>query len=95
MQGPCETIKSDVPTCSMKRTIQEHHNIFPERAEGVLPLGLAHPPPRGHQPLQEIKYDNKVKLMTRPRKQTGILRVLFNMVAELAIWQADLAIEFA
>eukprot|EP00971_Amphidinium_carterae_P146971 2912572-Amphidinium_carterae.1 len=100
MQCPCETIKSDVPAYSMKnRKIQEHHNVDRERIsiydQRTEPLGLAYVPPRGRQLLQETEDDDQVKLMTRPRKRTETLCVIFDMVAELAIWQAELAIEFA
>eukprot|EP00971_Amphidinium_carterae_P035170 692205-Amphidinium_carterae.1 len=41
-----------------KRTIREHHNVdidgMPIYEEVAVPLGLAHPPPRGHTTVQEI-----------------------------------------
>eukprot|EP00971_Amphidinium_carterae_P272699 5412147-Amphidinium_carterae.1 len=50
-------IKSGVPCIMKNRKIREHHNvdidgmpIYEQRAE---PLGLAHPPPRGHTTIQE------------------------------------------
>eukprot|EP00971_Amphidinium_carterae_P180406 3578149-Amphidinium_carterae.1 len=66
-----------MPTLRDRRKIQEHHDAFPKYVEGTLPLGLAHTPPRGHQLTIEDDDEHEVKLMYR--KQTGILRVLFDM----------------
>eukprot|EP00971_Amphidinium_carterae_P211905 4204994-Amphidinium_carterae.1 len=72
------------------RAIQERsHNDKREK-----PPGLAHLPPGGQNVFYETQEQYVQDDMPQKRKRTMWVS-LFHMVAELAVWQADLAIWFA
>eukprot|EP00971_Amphidinium_carterae_P338431 6475758-Amphidinium_carterae.1 len=79
-----------------RRTIRERRNVESDSAaiyvKNRMPPGLAHPPPGG-QYVYEL--DDKYAKDNMPQKENRTLCRIFHMVAELAMWQADLAIWFA
>eukprot|EP00971_Amphidinium_carterae_P075850 1498647-Amphidinium_carterae.1 len=76
----------------MKRTIQEQHKRFPDIEDEVVPLGWTYVAPRGHLLPQRNDNDEYGEVNHMTCKATGISCLVFDMVAELAMWQADLAI---
>eukprot|EP00971_Amphidinium_carterae_P139987 2773807-Amphidinium_carterae.1 len=83
---------------TMRMRIQEAHNVKSDSTVTDvnigMPPGLAHLPPGGRHPERESEYANKVKRMPLVNERTA-WAMLFDMVAELAMWQADLSIWFA
>eukprot|EP00971_Amphidinium_carterae_P037636 740304-Amphidinium_carterae.1 len=84
---PCETIKSARPTCTMKRKIQqcsindEYHGSQDRQEDPLCVRRTCRP---------QGARDNEDK-----KASLSEHALIFDMVAELAIWQANLAMWFA
>eukprot|EP00971_Amphidinium_carterae_P219604 4360059-Amphidinium_carterae.1 len=81
---------------SHRSTIQKHTHDGQKNDE---PLYQAYVPVEGTQPIYvntEHMMDDMPSLIEEKMNRTSLSNVsIFNMVAELAMWQADLAIWFA
>eukprot|EP00971_Amphidinium_carterae_P145004 2873043-Amphidinium_carterae.1 len=77
----------------MNRKIQEQHDVFYENDDrvlkGTVPPGWTYVTPGGHDNNYEVA-EKYVDNILKKENETSCL--IFDMVAELAMWQADLAI---
>eukprot|EP00971_Amphidinium_carterae_P200361 3976144-Amphidinium_carterae.1 len=71
--------KSARPTCTVKeRKIQKNNGVSDVLYDGsVEPLGLAHPPPRGHETTKENEGDYMDNMRSERRIRTSC--VIFDM----------------